>query len=130
MFSAKQYIRKIFATWVCVCLVCASILPCVAIACEGETTLAFEAEGVFKVSIAKGFSVNVKNAGPVAAKELFVPLVGKFEDAGSTCNELAELKVGAKCSVKLKCAVLGAKGEVRVEGKNFAPLKEELECVP
>lgn len=115
-------------------LVCASIVPSGAIACEGAS---LEWEGkekapLFQVSKANGFKTGVTNTGPNEAKKLTVSYVGEFEDNASPCNGLAKLAVNAKCEVRIKCkatAKIGDKGEVSVKGENFADLDAKLECI-
>jgi hypothetical protein len=119
---------------VTMCLVCASILPSVAIACEGAS---LEWEGkealpLFRVSKANGFRTRARNTGANEARRLRVRYEGEFEDNASECNGLAGLAVGASCEVKIKCkagAVIGNLGKVFVEGENFPALSADLECV-
>jgi hypothetical protein len=130
-----KLMRRCIVTLATGCLIGASILPSVAIACEGaglEWEGSKEVVPLFQVSKANGFKAMAKNIGPAEAKKLKVKYNGEFEDNASQCNGLANLAVGNSCEVKIKCkagAVIGNKGEVFVEGENFATLNAQLECV-
>jgi hypothetical protein len=133
----KGNIKRSLVAIVSMCLVCASVLPSLAIACEGagaewEAIKGKKEVPLFKVSKANGFKENVDSVGAAAMKKIVVKYAGEFEDNASECNGLAVLAVGKSCEVKIKCkagAVVGSLGNIFVEGENFATLSAKLECV-